>query len=154
MAYTDPDTVRGILAPGGNGAPGSAASLGDDDIQQAIDEATSEIDGALAVRYGTPFDDPAPDLVCTIARDNAAYLATLTYRQGDPLIAGHPILLRYQRSSALLLRIASGAVSLDVGEDSPPEIDPGAEVVNLNEGTMFEPGDLGLGYRRPRFLHL
>lgn len=154
MPYTDPETVRTILAPDGSTGLGSAASMSDAGIQQAIDEATSEIDGRLAVRYTTPFDHdslPVPALIATIARDNAAYLATLTYRQGDPLPPGHPILLRYQRSSTLLAQIGTGVVSLDVIPDPPPELDSGtATVINPNgDDVMFTMEGLGIGPRRP-----
>jgi phage gp36-like protein len=160
MAYSDPDTVRTILAPDGSTGLGSAAAMSDEALQQAIDEVTSEIDGTLAVRYPVPFgeDDgnPVPALVATIARDSAAYLATLTYRQGNPLPVGHPILLRYQRSSLMLSNIAKGIISLNVGDTPPTETSSGeATVVNPYTGNLFTLEDAGIGpalrdpFRRP-----
>lgn len=150
MPYTDPETVRTILAPDGSTGLGSAASMSDSAIQQAIDEATSEIDGTLSVRYPVPFGDEdgetVPALVATIARDNAAYLATLTYRQGAPLPTGHPILLRYARSSLMLANIAKGIISLNVEPDPPMESSAGeATVINPYTGNLFTLEDAGIG---------
>lgn len=144
MAYADTGTVRDILDPDGARGPGTAACLSDDKLQEAIDEATSEVDGRLAVRYSTPFADPAPALVANITRDVAAYLATLTHRKGNPMAQDDPVRLRYARASTLLAQLVSGGVSLDVGLN-PPADEAQVVVVNPYEGDLFTMDDFGLG---------
>lgn len=129
--YTDTGSVRLALSPGGDESDtGSAASLGDADLQAAIDDATDEINGKIAARYTIPFPDPAPTLLARICRDIASYFATLTMRGGDPVLPGEPILLRYNAAEALLAQIQAGTLVLDFSDPggetdlSPIFIDP------------------------------
>lgn len=120
MAYTDPDVVRLALSPGGDDSDvGSAASLDDPDLEAAISDATDEVNAKLAGRYAVPFADPAPDLIKTLTTAIAGYLVTLTYRRGDPLLTGDPVLLRYTRAELMLAQLQSGAMILDPGSTSP-----------------------------------
>lgn len=136
MPYATASEVRGVLAPGG-ADPSTATTLDDAGLNQAIAEATAEVDARLR---GAPFPDPAPDVVRTVTRDIAAYLATLVHRRGVPLNIDDPIRLRFQWARDLLAALAAGKAELP----SAPGEGPVASVVNLYEGTLFTPTDLGL----------
>jgi phage gp36-like protein len=157
MAYTSPADVRGRISFGGSADQGSASGATDEQLLEAIEDARTEIDAVLAVRYPTPFDDPRypsqipiPPVVSRINRDMAAYLATLTYLRGAPLPENSPVALRYSNAQRLLRDIAKGAITLDLPagptDEQPTENVPGgASVVNPYEGTMFAPGQFGIG---------
>lgn len=120
MAYLAPQTLRGVLAPEGAGPDqASAASLPDDQLQAAIDNAGSQVDSALGVRYTLPLAAPVPPVVVSIVQDIAAWLATLTWRRQRPLPAESPIVLRYTRATALLDQLAKGTMVLPVAEGQP-----------------------------------
>lgn len=142
MPYAVPDDVRGVLA-GSELLAGTAASLTDTDLVTAIDEAQQEVDGRLAARYAVPFTDPPPAVVASVTRDIAAWLATLTWRRGEPIAATEPAALRYQRAEGLLGQLASGNLSLDV--DPAPVAASQAAVANRYDGDLFGPDDFGLG---------
>lgn len=113
MPYTDPATVRVALSPGGDDTDlGSAASLSDADLLAKISDATDEVDSKLGDRYTVPFTDPIPALVGTITTAISAYLATLTYRRGDPLVTGDPVVLAYQRAEQMLTQLQAGTMAL------------------------------------------
>lgn len=120
--YTDVPAVRLALSPGGDESDvGSAASLADSDLQAAVDDATDEINGKIGGRYSLPLViSPTPSILSRIARDIAAYFATLTYRRGDPIVTGDPVQLRYNAAESLLTQIQNGTIQLD------PTIDAGA----------------------------
>jgi phage gp36-like protein len=140
-AYVDVPTLAKILAGTGN-LPGTAAALADADLTSAIDQAQAEVDGRLAVRFTTPFVDP-PQLVVDITADIAAYVATLVYRRGEPIAAGEPILLRYQRAQALLSQAAAGTLALPATQAAPTgEGQP--TVVNPIDGDLWCPADFRL----------
>lgn len=141
MAYLDATALRNILG-GTENLAGTAASLSDDDLTSAVDQAQAEVDGRLAVRYTTPFVDP-PQLVIDITGDIAAYVATLVYRRGEPITAGESILLRYQRAQALLAQAASGALALPAAQ-AVPTSDGEPTVVNPIDGDLWCPADFGL----------
>lgn len=146
MPYATPTTVREALSPEGDTGPATAAQLSDDQLNDAIAEATSEID---AVVKGAPFaDGEEPAIIKAIARDVAGYLATLTHRQGNPLPPEHPVALRYKRAEALLAAAAAG--KLDLTEEVETEARGGnVAVVNPYEGDLFTFEDLGLGPMPP-----
>lgn len=113
MPYTTKQQVRLALARDLTEVQGTAASLEDPQIDDAIAEAASRIDGRLGSLYLVPFADPAPDLVQTIARDLAAFLADLTFREvRDYQSQLNPVYIRYQEALTLLKEIAEGKVSL------------------------------------------
>jgi phage gp36-like protein len=156
MAYVTPEEVRGVLSFAGASDTRSAAGVTDPQLISAIEDARTEIDARLAVRYPTPFDDPAsaekpvPPVVKRINRDMAAYLATLTFLKGAPMADGHPVALRNGSAQSLLQGIATGKITLDLPgglpADQPAENKPGgATVVNRYEGAMFTPGSFGIG---------
>ncbi len=101
------------MAPalGGTGQA-SAAGLPDVQLQEAIDNATAQVDAVLHVRYPLPLPLPIPTLVTTIAQDIAAWLATLTWRANNPIPPTSPIAQRYDRATALLAGLGAGTIEL------------------------------------------
>lgn len=156
MSYTDPDEVRAVLSFAGASDTRSPSGATDEQLTSAIEDARVEIDARLAVRYPAPFDDPdnaarkpVPPVVKRINRDIAAYLATLTFLRGAPLVAEHPVALRYASAQNLLNGIATGKITLDLPggnpADQPAENAPGATVVNPYSGDMFTAAGFGIG---------
>lgn len=144
-AYATPTTVRVALSPGGDPTDvGSAASLSDSDLQDAIDEATAEVDGRIRGRYSLPFTT-VPSLVSSITRDIAGYLATLTDRRGDPIPPGDPVALRYARAQTLLNQVATGALELDADPPTPAATSGSRPFANPYSGSLFG----GETYLRP-----
>lgn len=149
--FTTPDTVtvtmvRLALTPGGDQADvASAASLDDTDLDAAIGDAADEVAARIGNQVALPLADPAPSLAVTLVVDIAAYLATLTWRRGDPLPAGHPVGLRYERAQNLLTLITAGKAALTSGEDDQSgSVDVGAAdvtVINPNAGPLFDTTD-------------
>lgn len=128
-AYVTPDDVRAALAPlaAGNDQA-SAASLSDDQIQAAIDDAGSQVDAALAVRYSLPLTAPVPSVVGSIAKAIAAWLATLTWRRNRLLPPENPVQARYVWATGLLSQLSSGSALLPV----PASNASGADVWNTS----------------------
>lgn len=144
-AYTTPTEVREALAATGDTA-GTAAALSDDDIQAEIDDVTAEIDGKVA---GAPFDPVVPRVVTIVARDIAAYLATLKHRKAQTMAERHPVQLRYDRAVGLLAAMAAG--TLDLTDDSEAAgASTGAVVNTLPEEGFWDLADLGLSGNPPR----
>lgn len=137
MAYASPDDVRSVLAPGRDTDASTAASMSDGDLQAALDDAATEIDSRLRGRVATPLD-PVPGIAKDVNRDIAAYLATLTFRRGDPLPPEDPVRLRYMRATGLLDRLAKGEI--EIAETPASE----AAVVNSYDGELFSERSQGL----------
>jgi len=139
--------VRDALAPSGSITPGiaTAASLTDSELTAAIADAQTEVDARLQGYSPTPFDASAiPPIVTRIARDVAAYLATLTFRQGDPMLPDHPVSLRYAAAQAMLTAITTGKME---APGAPPDADGDggsqqqtAAVINFSETWRMRPG--------------
>jgi phage gp36-like protein len=141
VRYVTPSEVRDVLIENGVDPDGSTAASGDDDaIEVAIGEAADEVDGRLAGRHTVPFTT-VPSLIKTVTRDIAGYLATLTFRRGDPVPPGDPVLLRYQRAQKILDGLASGDVALGPSDPAGGAI----ATANVYEGTMFDTDTFALG---------
>lgn len=139
QAYTSVQAVRRVLSPDGDrdAKLGTAAWLSDNEIEEAIEDAATEINGRLAPRYDLPFET-IPPLVETLNRDIAAYLATLTYRRGTPIPDSDPVALRYDRAQKLLTSAAKGDLQLvDEAEGAPVSTLAEATVVNPYSGDLF-----------------
>jgi len=142
--YTDPASVRVALAGSltDYSATGTAASLSDTELNDAIREAQGVVDGYLSTRYETPITNGADNaLLWGMTRDIAAYLATLTYRKNKDLTATDPVALRYQAAMAQLQALQQGVMALDFTPDAPLDGEPdlsGMPIVeNAYEGTLF-----------------
>lgn len=150
MAYVTPDEIRSIVARDAEQYDSTAASLANEQLEEAIDSATNEVEARLAGQYIVPFSPPpnTPPLIVEIVRDIAAWLADLTFRQDVDYTTGNePMLLRYQRALDLLQRLETGALTLP-GADTPdiPSSSGVGRPVNPYEGDMFTMCDFGVGY--------
>lgn len=122
MAYAEAVDVRAILARDQAHTAATAASLTDEQIGDALVDASNQVDAALGFTYPTPFTlMPYPMLVVQVTRDIAAYLSDLTYRGTKDYGTSDPVVLRYQRALQMLKDLASGASRL---VDWPPVGDP------------------------------
>jgi phage gp36-like protein len=110
--YADRDKVREIISRSAPSRPGTAASLSDAQVDEAILAAGRKIDARLATLYSVPFD-PVPQLVSDIATAFAVYDLDLTFREvrdyGSEL---NPVLLRFKNASDLLEMLAVGKATL------------------------------------------
>jgi phage gp36-like protein len=146
-AYTTPEKVRAILARDDSQVARTAASLGDDRITDAVQQASDVIDGYLGARYTVPFASPVPSLISTIAEAVAAYRADLTFRQGtdyDSVL--DPVYLRCKECLQQLADIRDGKMDVpglptNDGGGIPAG---GATVLNQYSGQLFWPADFDL----------
>jgi phage gp36-like protein len=127
VPYTTKEKVREVLARTSVSLPGTAGSLSDATIEDAIAEAQSEIDSRLGILYTVPFVDPnVPALIQTMATAISAYRADLTFREvRDYSSELNPVYLRYRDAIELLDRIGAGKATLP--GYVPPEPDPGPD---------------------------
>jgi phage gp36-like protein len=148
--YCTVDDVRGALTRDPEDTVGTAASMDDDQLTACIVDGQNEVDSRLGVRYDVPFvDDSVPSAVNQITRDIAAYLATLTYRQTLDLTDQDPVVLRYNRSMALLIAISKGQANLDVPTgETEPTVSGIMQGVARPSGSLFPAAEFGLGLRR------
>lgn len=140
--YTSPSAVRLVLTADGNPTdPSSAAGLDDATLTGPCQQASDEVDARLSARYQVPLAS-VPSVVNDITTDIAAYLATLTYRGGQPVEATDPMYLRYQRALGLLKDITTGAATLPAVQAGAPQ----GSVVTANPtvGGLFGPQDFDL----------
>lgn len=153
MAYCTPDDVRAALRPAGETGT-TAAELDDAQLDDAVREAQSVVDGYLARRYAVPFaDGSVPDLAWGLTRSIAAYLATLTYRRARDLDPQDPVQLRYDHALRLLRGVADGDLWLEPQPDGGAGGGtPGGVVTTVNpyRGDLFTLDDWGLGWEPSR----
>lgn len=152
--YSSLVDVRNALTPGGSESDTTtAASLGDPQLTDAINEADAIIDTHLSLIYEIPQSDEDP-LVAVApirwwSRDIAAYLATLTFKRSKDIPADEPIRLRFNLVMAMLVALRDGKASIDLpAAGGESEI----YVANLYNGHLFGPEDFGLapaGYSGP-----
>lgn len=139
MVYVSPENVRAVLAKSEDDYEGTAASLSDSKISEAIASAEAEVNARLSNRYRVPFvAETVPKLVSDITRDIAAYLADLVYRgEVDHSSENEPVLLRHRRAEALLKGLADGDITAPtydlpgVGQADRPK------VLNAYTGRLF-----------------
>ncbi len=153
MTYSTPQSVRAVLAQDGSTDPSTAASLDDPTLQGACNRAAAEVDAWLGGRYQVPFDVPpgssvpvpgsAPALIYDISDSIASYLATLLYRQGQPIEPTDPVYQAWQRAERMLSLLSVGTMALEIGGSESAEADP--TVVNNYTGELFSMRDYGIG---------
>lgn len=162
IVYTTMTKVRQALAPDGedqanptSNYQGTAASLGDNAIKDAIAQAQAVVDGYLGTVYTLPItqvvESPTGDLVAPgsipyWARDIAAWYATLTFKRNQPIGATDPVQLRYNAAIVALTRIQNGQSSIPeldvtIGDGGGPSTGV-AVTVNQYAGTLFTPYDV------------
>ena len=147
-AYTTAFDVRAVVARHPY-SRGSAAELSDEQINDAISNAQSQVDGYLRRRYTVPFADPIPALAVSLTVDIAAYLAGLNWYQETELLKDDPLALRYERAVALLKDIQAGEIDLDDGDGGAPDADTSGAMGtprNRYTGQLFGLRSFGLGY--------
>lgn len=137
--YVTPAELRTSLARDPQHPEGTAADLGDDHLQWAIDAAQSQVDSRLQLRYSTPFGEPVPPLVRAITTAIAGYLADLGYRQSVDSNSQDPVAKRYQWAIDMLSRLVNGSASLPGVSTSV-----GTFPVNPYEGELFGLGEFDL----------
>lgn len=139
MSYVTVEQVRRKLAPGGVQDESTAAQMADDEIEEAIVDAQSEVDGHLVDRFTVPFEeDEVPELVVSITKAIAAYLATLTHSRNSALPENHPTWLAYTRASTLLERLGRGILDLDTSDGDSTVIPADPLVVNVSDDQLFD----------------
>lgn len=150
--YTTVELVRLALARTDGSGQGTAASLSQEHIEDAIAEATSRVNTRLAGRYEVPFDPTVPVEVGYITRDIAMWLAYLTYREVRDLNTElDPVHLRYRSAEAILLDLQNGKTSLPDVPDADPGED-GTAVIAINEtNDLFTECDFDLYPRWPTY---
>jgi phage gp36-like protein len=157
MAYSTLGKLRSALAPGTFTDPQSgppttltdtAADLPDDQLQDALDEASSIVDAALSSRYTVPVaGSPTPHPIDYWARAIAAYLATCTYRGSLDFSNEDPVYRRYLVATGALDSVAKGTYTLsipsNVGANAPAGGGAGAPI-NPYSGNLFGAEDFNL----------
>lgn len=129
-SYTTREAVRIALARDLEVQQGTAASTNDDLIDDAIIEASNEIDVRLAGRYTVPFA-VVPSLIGTIARDIAAYMSDLTFREvRDYNSELNPVILRWKRATSMLQDLQEGKITIP-GLQDPQSGSQGEAVVAI-----------------------
>lgn len=155
MAYTTPAEVRLALLPSSDGSipsplSNTAADLTDAQMDDAIAEASATIDGYIGGFYAVPVadaGDPAatPHPIDFWARNIAAYLATLTYRQSMDFTDTDPIARRYKDTLGALQAVAAGKMKLQI-----PQNETGNSAVAVGDafnpyvGDLWDPQDFSL----------
>lgn len=119
--YTTADEVRLVLTRNLEQVKGNAAGLEDSAIEENIESACQRINGKLSMIYKVPFTEPVPKLVRDIARDIAAFLSDLTYREIRDYESNlNPVYLRYTEALKLLEQLSKGQLVVP-GDPAPTE---------------------------------
>jgi phage gp36-like protein len=104
----------------------TAVTVNDASLQQALDDASAEIDGYLEGRFALPLLDP-PAVLNRLASDVAMYRLQALRPLHDIADARK----RYEDAVAFLLEVARGTVTLGLAADNAePPTAPDAAAVN------------------------
>lgn len=157
MSYSRPADVRAALVPGGGetpvtDGPRTAASLEDEQLQEAIEQADDRINAYLAALYAVPvpvntITGAVPGVVRALSRDIAAYLATLTFRKGKDLTPTDPVALRYADALTFLTAVSRGQATL-VGvatSTSSSATGEAGTALNAYNGSLFTTDQFDVG---------
>lgn len=150
--------VKNALAPVET-TQGTAVSVNDEQLVDAINEADSIIRSMIGLIYSIP-TGTTPVVPATVppstwsvavepvrywSRDIAAYLATLTYKRNQDVSQDDPVRLRFNLAMQALLAVRNGDSQLPFPPAELPEgWDPGVAVFNMYEGNLFTAADFGL----------
>lgn len=154
MAYSTPAMVRQALVPSSDGsvpeeATNTAADLSDGQLQDAIAEADSIIDGYIGGFYKVPVaandDGAAPHPIDFWSRNIAAYNATLTYRESQDFSDQDPVARRYTATMQALQAVSTGKVRLGLTPNTSDSAQTGAgDPINPYTGELFTTDDFDL----------
>lgn len=142
--YALVDEVRAAVTRDLNKVSGSSASMTDDQIEAAIDNAQSQVDSKMRRLYLVPFS-PAPAMIKSITIDIAGFLATANYRQEKIIPETDPIVRRYNRAHDLLCHLAQGFYALEDGDGLPlPRLNGLGRSVSPSAAKLFTADDFGV----------
>lgn len=155
MAYSTPAMVRQALVPSSDGSlpttpTNTAADLTDTQLSDAIAEADSLIDGYIGAYYAVPVvplqgQTLPPHPIDYFSRNLASYNATLTYREGLDFADTDPVARRYTNTIAVLTKISTGIVRLQLPQNLTENAATGASApYNPYVGDLFDPMDFSL----------
>lgn len=154
MAYSEPNDVRNVLAPGvwpfdGDGeAPktGTAADLPDAQLVEAIKRGDNLIDSYIGGKYTTPVAvDPIPDGLKQWSASAGAYFATLTYRRGKDISDQDPVVRQFALLMQMLQGVARGTLTLPIPTNGGTGATAGVGMpVNAYSGDLFDSSDFNL----------
>lgn len=119
----------------------TAADLPDVGIQDAVDQASSEVDTFLSGPYD-PTDD-IPDVIRFWTRDIAAYYATLTWRKGMDLTPQDPVQLRYNTAITRLQSVSEGQLDIP-SPTAPADVATVVNPLGLTNVQLFSPFEFDL----------
>lgn len=165
MAYSTAKMVRQALVPSSDGTQPSppahnAADMADAQLEDAIAEADSTIDGYLAARYTVPVAPVAtggdedgtpvgsvPHPVDYWSRSIAAYNATLIFRGSQDFTDTDPIARRYRDVMTQLQSVSAGKITLNLPTSVTVAAGVGAAApFNPYQGDLWQPSDFHLGF--------
>jgi len=161
MSYSTPALVRQALVPSladpSNPPPtptNTAADLTNDQIQDAINEADSTIDGMIGRFYAVPVASVAggeegglvvPHPIDYWSRNLAAYNATLSYRGSMDFTDDDPVARRYNATMTALNAVQAGNAQLQLPDNVSLNAATGASApYNPYSGDLFSVGDFDL----------
>lgn len=157
MAYSTPAMVRYALVPSATDPEdvpatptNTAADLTNEQLNDAIAEADSLIDGYIGRYYAVPVElDPLGNVPSPIgywSRTIAAYLATCTYRGSLDFSDTDPVARRYKDVLGALSDVSKGVLGLQIPDNTSGNAATGAgHAINPYRGQLFNPNDFDLG---------
>lgn len=147
MGYCTTGDVALALEPSAGVPAGTtAASLPDDQLQDAVDEASATVYSYVHDRYPITLNQDGiatAQVIRFVTRNIAAYLATLTWRRGKDFTEDDPVRLRYIHTMSLLERVQNGTAALPIELEGGGTVDE-PEAYNLYEGHLFGPHSFGV----------
>lgn len=153
MAYSTPKMVRQALVPSSDGSQpdplsNTAADLSDAQLNDAIAEADSTIDGYLGGFYAVPValvGNAVPHPLDYWSRNIASYSATLSYRGSMDFSDTDPVARRYKDTMAALQAVSAGKLKLQLPENFSGYGSTGAgPAQNPYDGDLWTPDDFNL----------
>lgn len=150
--YSTVTDVKNVL--GGDAASGTAATLSNTVLLDAIYQADSMIRSYIGYRYQIPFEhiDQDDNPLTTVAaepvrwwsRDIAAFLATLTYKRNQDVTPDDPVRLRLNMALQQMVAVRDSKTHLAFPPAQVQSADPAVTVINLYVGSLFGPSDFDL----------
>lgn len=151
--YTTPEAVRLALVPSSTGAVPSppsntAADLSDEQLQNAIDEASSQIDSYIGRFYTVPvasIGGATPPPIDFWARNIAAYNASLSYRGSQDFPDTDPVARRWKATMDALNLVATGKATLNIPSNTADNsVSAVGTAINPYIGELWTPDDFSL----------
>lgn len=126
-SYCLPSDIRSNVA-GTDAGTGTCAALSDDQLTNAINQASAKVSAYVGTSFVVDAADPViviPDLVKTITIQLATFYATLTYRKGKDLSQFDPVVLGAAEANRTLQDIVSGKIEVSPTAPADPTDRPG-----------------------------